>query len=46
MSGGRVMETSLLFLEVEIILVLAVLFIVGLMVAFYVVFPYDKDLDK
>jgi Sec-independent protein secretion pathway component TatC len=46
MSGGRVMETSLLFLEFEIILVLAVLFIVGLMVAFYVVFPYDKDLDK
>lgn len=40
------METSLLFLEFEIILVLAVLFIVGLMVAFYVVFPYDKDLDK
>jgi hypothetical protein len=46
MSGGRGMETSFLFLEFEVILVLAVLFTLGLMVLFYVVFPYDKDLDK
>ncbi len=40
------MEISLLFLEFEVILTLAVLFVIGLMVAFYVVFPYDKDLEK
>ena len=40
------METSLLFLEFDIVLALAVLFIIGLMVTFYVIYPYDKDLDK
>jgi Sec-independent protein secretion pathway component TatC len=40
------MESTLLFLEFEIVLALSVLFVIGLMIVFYVVFPYDKDLDK
>jgi Sec-independent protein secretion pathway component TatC len=40
------METSFFFLEFDIVLAIAVLFIIGLMFAFYVVYPYDKDLDK
>lgn len=38
------MEESVLFLEFEYIFGIAVVLVLLLMVLFYVVFPYDKDL--
>jgi hypothetical protein len=38
------MEESILFLEFEYIFGITVVLVLLLMVLFYVVFPYDKDL--
>ena len=40
------MEQSILFLEFEYIFGIAVVLVVILMLAFYVVYPYDKDLKE
>ena len=43
-SGGRLLEESVLFLEFEYVFGIAVALVILLMVLFYVVYPYDKDL--
>ena len=43
-SGGRWLEESVLFLEFEYVFGIAVALVILLMVLFYVVYPYDKDL--
>lgn len=43
-SGGRLLEESVLFLEFEYVFGIAVTLVILLMVLFYVVYPYDKDL--
>jgi hypothetical protein len=43
-SGGRWLEESVLFLEFEYIFGMAVALVILLIVLFYVVYPYDKDL--
>ena len=45
LSGGPELEGSVAFLEFEIILAFAVIFLVGLMYLFYVRYPYNKDQD-
>lgn len=39
------MEQSLLFLEFEAILAVVVALVLVLIVLFYVIYPYDKDLE-
>ncbi len=39
------MEQSLLFLEFEAILAVAVALVLVFIVLFYVIYPYDKDLE-
>lgn len=43
-SGGRWLEESVLFLEFEYVFGIAVALVILLMVLFYMVYPYDKDL--
>jgi hypothetical protein len=43
LSGGSALEGALAFLEFEVILGIAVVFLVGLMYVFYVKYPYNKD---
>ena len=43
-SGGCRLEESVLFLEFEYVFGIAVALVILLMVLFYVVYPYDKDL--
>lgn len=43
MSGGPELEGSVAFLEFEVILGIAVVFLAGLMYLFYVRYPYNKD---
>jgi len=43
LSGGPELEGSVAFLEFEVILGLAAIFLVGLMYLFYVKYPYNKD---
>ncbi len=39
------MEGSVAFLEFEIVLGIAAVFLLGLIYLFYVKYPYNKDLD-
>ena len=43
--GGSLLDQSILFLEFEYMLAIAVIFIMALMYLFYVKYPYNKDLD-
>ena len=43
LSGGPELEGSIAFLEFEVILGIAVVFLAGLMYLFYVKYPYNKD---
>ena len=43
LSGGLELEGSVAFLEFEVILGIAVVFLAGLMYLFYVRYPYNKD---
>lgn len=45
LSGGSELEGALAFLEFEVVLAIAVVFLVGLMYVFYVKYPYNKDQD-
>jgi hypothetical protein len=45
LSGGAVLEGSVAFLEFEVILGIAAVFLIGLMYLFYVRYPYNKDQD-
>ena len=40
------MDQSILFLEFEYVLGIAVVLVILLMLLFYVVYPYDKDLNQ
>ena len=40
------MDQSILFLEFEYIFGIAVVLVILLMLLFYVVYPYDKDLNQ
>ena len=40
------MDQSILFLEFEYIFGIATALVILLMLAFYVIFPYDKDLKE
>jgi hypothetical protein len=40
------MDQSLLFLEFEYIFGISVALVILLMLAFYVIYPYDKDLKE
>jgi hypothetical protein len=40
------MEQSLVFLEFEYILAIAAIFVLILMLLFYVIYPYDKEIQK
>ena len=40
------MEQSLLFLEFEAVLAVAVALVVVLIILFYVIYPYDKDIEQ
>jgi hypothetical protein len=45
LSGGHELQGSVAFLEFEVVLGIAVVFLVGLMYVFYVRYPYNKDQD-
>jgi hypothetical protein len=45
LSGGPELDGSIAFLEFEVVLGFAVVFLVGLMYVFYVRYPYNKDQD-
>ena len=44
MFGGSRLEQSIAFLEFEWIFGIGVAFVILLMIIFYVIYPYDKDL--
>ncbi len=44
--GGSLLDQSILFLEFEYIFGIATALVILLMLAFYVIFPYDKDLKE
>lgn len=44
--GGSRLEQSIAFLEFEWIFGIGVAFVILLMILFYVVYPYDKDLKE
>ena len=44
--GGSLLDQSILFLEFEYIFGIATALVILLMLVFYVIFPYDKDLKE
>jgi uncharacterized membrane protein YjfL (UPF0719 family) len=44
--GGSRLEQATALLEFELIFAIGVVFVVLLMIIFYVVYPYDKDLKE
>jgi len=44
--GGSRMDSSVAFLEFELIFGVGVAFVILLMLLFYVVYPYNKDLKE
>jgi len=44
--GGSRLESSVAFLEFEIIFGIGVAFVILLMILFYFVYPYDKDMKE
>ncbi len=46
MFGGSRLESSVAFLEFELIFGIGVAFVILLMILFYVMYPYDKDLKE
>ena len=44
--GGSWVDQSILFLEFEYILGIATALVILIMLVFYVIYPYDKDLKE
>ncbi len=46
MFGGSRLEQSVAFLEFELVFGIGVAFVILLIILFYFVYPYDKDLKE